>query len=65
MVRVGPQRHKKKRIIARTVTDREKPKSALRKTYQSSTWIDPGSNPVLCGKNLTTNGLRYKTTASV
>jgi len=35
----------------------EKPKSSLRKPCQSVTWIDPGSNPDFCGKNLTTNGL--------
>jgi len=63
MTRVGPQRHKKKCIFARTVTDREKPKSALRKTCQRATWIGPGSNPGFCGKNLMTNGLRYKTAA--
>jgi hypothetical protein len=40
----------------------EKPKSSLRKTRQSATWIDPGSNPDFCGKNLTTNGLRYEAT---
>jgi hypothetical protein len=39
-------------------------KSALEKICHDVTWIDPGTNGDLGGKNLTTKGLRYETTKS-